>query len=199
MPPVSPVPLLLLQAVLIISLPALNWRKVSQSALYRRKVKVYGAKRQVIIYRSSLNLGLWLERSRFLSKSTWKRSGCKDSIRKGREELQAPLSLFYWKTSFVFSNSLRKMFLSFCSLCSRSRRANSSSKRFCSTVKLVGVTTLTMTCWSPRALQCTTGTPIPLRRNERLLCVPAGILSNVVFPSTIGISTSSPSAACAKL
>src|SRR6266550_4474569 len=63
----------------------------------------------------------------------------------------------------------------------------------------LGLTTLTITCWSPRALLCTTGTPIPLRRNERLLCVPAGILSNVVFPSTIGISTSSPSAACAKL
>ena len=30
------------------------------------------------------------------------------------------------------------MFLSFCSLCSRSRRANSSSRRFCSAVRLVG-------------------------------------------------------------
>src|SRR6266705_1404749 len=73
------------------------------------------------------------------------------------------------------------MFLSFCS---RSRRANSSSRRFCSAVKLVGVTTLTMTCWSPRALLCTTGTPMPLRRKERLLCVPAGILRVVALPST---------------
>jgi len=57
-----------------------------------------------------------------------------------------PHVVAYWNTSLVFSNRLRKMFLSFCSLCSFSRRANSSSRCFCSALRLVGVTTLTMTC-----------------------------------------------------
>src|SRR5258708_6749688 len=86
------------------------------------------------------------------------------------------LSPFYWKTSLVFSKRLRKIFLSFWSLRSFSSRSNSSKSFFSSGLRLVGVTTLTVTCWSPRAVLCTTGTPIFFRRNERPLCVPGGIL-----------------------
>src|SRR5579859_3179005 len=97
-----------------------------------------------------------------------------------------------WKASLTLSKRLWAPR----SFCWRSISANSRSSSFWRLVSDCGVTILTVTISSPREELCTTGTPLPLRRKVRPLCVPAGILMNSL-PSSVGTSTSEPSAASA--
>src|SRR5438067_1702937 len=69
--------------------------------------------------------------------------------------------------------------------------ANCSISSFWWAVSLVGVSTLTITIWSPRLRPAMPGTPLSLSRKTLPLWVPAGILS-LTSPSTVMTATSPP-------
>jgi len=72
------------------------------------------------------------------------------------------------------------------------------SKSRCSLLKLIGVSTRTLHNKSPTGPPRTGFTPLPRKRNDFSVCVPAGIFS-FTRPSSVGTSNSPPTVAVAKL
>src|SRR5438105_405642 len=86
------------------------------------------------------------------------------------------------------SSSWRYVFSSACA-------SNSESSRRCSSLRWRGTRTLTSTRWSPRPKPCSTGMPRPRSTRISPGCVP-GSNSSSRSPSSVGIVTAVPSAAC---
>src|SRR5262249_50793966 len=74
-------------------------------------------------------------------------------------------------------------------------RASCSTSLRCSAVSLVGTTTRTVTCRSPRPRPPRWATPWPRTRNVVPLCVPSGMDTLALPPSAVGTSIDAPSAA----
>jgi len=72
----------------------------------------------------------------------------------------------------------------------------SSSSRW-RRVSFVGVSTKIWTSWSPREFERSDGSPLPLSRIARPVCVPSG-MRTATLPSSVGTSISAPSAAWTK-
>ena len=92
---------------------------------------------------------------------------------------------------------MKKLFC-FSWLFSPSVASNFRSASFCSLFRFVGVSMVTVTYWSPRPRPLSTGMPLPFRRNTVPVWVPSG-MAYFTLPSMVGISSSPPSTAWAKV